>query len=58
MSTIKSGFHAKCKFNPNAILKDHLMPSESPVDGSANEQDIVKNQLQSKMWIWKFKPTH
>ena len=58
MSTIKSGFHAKSKFNQNAILKDRLMPSESPVDGSANEQDIVKNQLQPKMWIWKFKPTH
>ena len=39
MSTIKSGFHATCiyPFNPNAILKDCLMPSESPVVGSANE---------------------
>ena len=39
MSTIKSGFHATCiyPFNPNAILKDCLMPSESPVVWSANE---------------------
>ena len=39
MSTIKSGFRANgiYPFNPSAILKDCLMPSESPVDGSANE---------------------
>ena len=39
MSTIKSEFRATgiYPFNPNAILKDCLMPSESPVDGSANE---------------------
>ena len=39
-STIKSGFRATgiYPFNPNAILKDCLMPSsESPFDGSANE---------------------
>ena len=44
MSAVKSGFCATgiYPFNPNVILKDHLMPSESPVNGSAKESTSAK----------------
>ena len=45
MSTMKSGFCATgiYPFNPNVILKDHVIPSESPVNGSAKESTSAKD---------------